>query len=92
MLDVDGREEISGGDGLDSPANQNAIHLDVVADGEVAHRELVLGGNVPGWSVCLAAKFERVAGFQIIEGDQHVVAGIELEHVERHGEFRAPLL
>src|SRR5579862_2615068 len=92
MLNVARRDEISRGDGFHCSTNKNAIHLDVVADGEVTHRELVLGGNVSRWDVCLAAEFDRGRGLQIRKSDQDIIVRIELEYAARHDEFRARLL
>src|SRR5665811_1543357 len=47
----------------------------------------MFGRNILGESVALTVKFDSIAGFQVGECDQHVVAGIELEHVEMHRSF-----
>ncbi len=80
MLDVAGRQQFSGRDGLDGSANENSVHNDVVADAEISRGELVFGRNILRKSVGLAPEFDSLAGFQVGEGDQNVVAGIELEN------------
>ena len=89
VLDVAGRQKFSSRDRLDGSAHQHAVHDDVVANGEVPHGELMFGGNSLGQSVDLAFEFDRLASGQVGEGDQNVVAGIELEHGATHGICKA---
>ena len=77
-------QELSSRDGLDGSAHENAIHDDIVADCEISRGEFVFGGNVLGERVTLASEFDSIAGFQVGEGDQNIVAGIELENGARH--------
>ncbi len=84
VLDVDGGQEFSGGDGLGRPAHKNAVHRDIVAHGEASHGELVFGGNALRKSVDFTSEFDLIAGFKVGEGDQYVVACVELEDGSVH--------
>jgi hypothetical protein len=84
VLDIAGRQEFSSRNRLDGSAHQNTVHGNVVADAKASHGEFVFGGNMVGDGVSLASEFNSLAGFQVGESNQNVVAGIELEHAEMH--------
>ena len=91
MVDVARRQKLPGRNWFDSSANQNSVHNDIVADAEASHGELVFGRNILWGSVVPASEFDSFSGFQVGEGDQNVVAGIELEHAGMHQSFKASL-
>ena len=84
MLDVAGVQEFSGGDGLDGFAHQNAVHDDLVADLKVLRSELVLGWHALWQLVMLTVEGDCLADTQVCQGDQDIVARIELEDVGVH--------
>ncbi len=57
---------------------------DIVADRQASHGKLVFGGNALRKSVDLASEFDLIAGFKVGEGDQNVVARVELEDGSVH--------
>ena len=92
MLDIANRQQFSGRDRLDGSANQNSVHHHIVANREISHGELMFCGNIFEESIGLAFELDSFAGFQVGEGNQDIVAGIELEHVEMHRSVQARLL
>ena len=80
MLNIAGRQQFPGGDWFHGSPDQDSVHDDVVADTQVSNSKFMLGGNILGELVDLIFEFDSLARFQIGEGDQDAVAGIELEH------------
>src|SRR5262249_51670213 len=83
MPDIGDSQFFAGPDGSDCLTNQNSIHDDVITDLEVAACELVFGRNVPAEGVRMPVKLNSISGREMIERNKHIVAGIELEHLER---------
>src|ERR1700674_2967073 len=84
VLDIAHRQEFSGSDGLDSLAHQNTVHDHTIANAKTLRGEFVFGRHILRESVSLASEGNPLAGFHVGEGDQNIVARIELEHVEMH--------
>ena len=58
-------------------ADQDAIHNDVFAGGEILREELMFGGHVGQKKIVIPGKANGFAFAQIGEGDENVVARVE---------------
>src|SRR5437016_3163831 len=58
---------------------QDAIHDDVGTDRQIRSRELVFGWNTGNHRVRLPGELNLISLFQISQGDQDIVSGIELQ-------------
>ena len=78
-MEVTERERFAATHGGSRGANQHAVHRHAVAGGQVARCEFVFRGNVGHKLVAFAAERDGVALPQVGEGNQHIVARIELK-------------
>ena len=85
MANVARGEQAAAGNGLRRFAHNHAVHDDEVAGIQVGERELVLGGNVLGDGTGTLTEVHCGSGCEWNEGDEDVVAGIDLQSGVGHG-------
>jgi hypothetical protein len=79
MDDVVGVNEGTRRDGLRGFADGDAIHGDEVAHAEVMRGELLLGGDFFAQRPALAVQGDAGSGFEIAQGHEGIVGGMDLE-------------
>jgi len=77
-------EGMAFGDRLDCFADENPVHEDGIAGGEIANGEFVLGGDRRAECEGLASQGQRFTLAQILQGDEYVVVRVELEDFGMH--------
>ena len=78
-MEVTERERFAATHSGSRGANQHAVHRHAIAGGQVARCEFVFRGNIGHELVVLAAECDGVPSSQVGEGNQHIVARIELK-------------
>ena len=87
MVDIAGAEQLAASDRLERLSHQNAVHGHAVADGKIFGGKFLLSGNIGDERNLRLARSDGLAFFQVIQRDEDVVAGIELQH-SLHGLFK----
>src|SRR5207253_479671 len=64
---------------LECLSHEHAVHDDVGTQWKVCYRELVLGGYARNQRIVSSPELNLVSLLQLIQGDQDVISGVELE-------------
>ena len=75
------RERFAAADSGSRGSDEHTVHRHAIARGQIARRKLMFRGDVGNEAIGFAAERYLIALPQFGEGDQHVVARVELEEL-----------